>query len=150
MKKTLQLHDNRTKKRKNNAQMILLAGITIAVLIVALSSISVNLSNIGVGLSLEKSISPLEEYINVRHIFINVFNNSCGGHNDTNIVWSAFNYTKNVLFGIEMRYGNYFDAELRNIDYYNEDTLDVSVCLKLICKNTRIEEEIRIPIWIKI
>jgi hypothetical protein len=150
MKKILQLYNNRTKKRKNNAQMILLAGVMITVLVIVLSSISANLSNIGVGLSLERSISPREEYTNVRHIFINVFNNSCGGHNDTNIVWHAFNYTKNVLFDIEMRYGNYFDAELRNIDYYDEDALDVSVCLKLICKSTRIEEEIRIPIWIKI
>ena len=144
MKKITRSHYTRTKDRRDDAQMILIAGIMIAVLIIALSSITVNLSNVGVELSLERSISPLEEFMNIRHVFITVFNNSCGGHKDN--IEHAFNYTKNVLFNIEMRYGNYFDAELRNYDVGNSVA---SIYLKLICKNTRIEEEIRIPIWIK-
>ena len=142
MKKTPGSNNGHTKDRESNAQMILLTGVMIAVLIIAMSSISVNLANVGVELSLERSISPLDEYINVRHIFINVFNNSCAGHSDDDIVWSSFSYTKKILSNIEIRYGNYFNAELD----YNEGTSVASVYLSLICKNTCIEEEIRMQI----
>ena len=148
MIKKIDLNSKNIKNKENNAQMIILAGITIAVLIVSLAAISANVSNIGIGLSFERSISPLEEYENLRHVFINVFNSSCAGRNNQYMIREAFNYTKNVLSKIEIRYGNYFSAELKDIETYHANTLDVTANLKLISKNTRIEEEIRIPIRI--
>jgi len=47
-----------------------------------------------------------------------------------------------------MKYSNYFDATLIKISYYRTNFLNATVDLKLICKNTIIEEEINIPIWV--
>lgn len=149
----------RNRNLKNdNAQMILIAGVIISVSIITLSSISSNISNVGVELSFETSITPLEEYINVREVFVDVFKSSCGGHNDTEIIQNAFNHVKNILFNVEMRYGNFFTAEIRDIRYASpnithmpinsNEFLQITVFLKLTIKQTKIEEEIKIPIEI--
>lgn len=131
---------------KNKAQMILMAGIMISVLVIALATMTGNLANIGVDLSLKRSTSPLDEYINVRDVFIKTFNDTCAGRTDKTIVWSALNYTKRTLFDIEIKRGNYFDADLQRISYYGTDKVEAVVLIELICQKTHIEENIRIPL----
>lgn len=134
--------------KKNDGQMILLAGITISILIILLVTISMYLANIEVSLSFDKNIDPLGEYINVREVFIKVFNNSCAGYNDTDTIYYAFNHTKRNMFEIEMKYGNYFDAQIIKITNLKTNYLNVTVNLELICKQTTIEERINVPVWV--
>lgn len=135
-------------KNNNDSQMILLAGIMITILVLSMSIISINLSTVGANLSLEKSISPLDEYMNLRTVFLKVFNISCNKKTDNHLVHQAFNYTKNTLFKMEARYGYYFDAEIVEIKDYDDDYLNVTANFRFICKNTVIEEQIRIPVFV--
>ena len=133
---------------KNESQMILLAGITISILVILLASTSAYISNINSTFYFDRSVGTLDEYLNIKEVFIKVFNKSCNGNNDTSYIQTAFNNTRGKLSKIEIRYGNYFNANLIRIENYKTNFLNASVNLKLICKNTVIEERIEIPIWI--
>jgi len=148
MKKTINKNITISSNRKNQSQMILLAGITISILVILLASTSAYLSNINATFYFDRSVNPLNEYLNVKEVFIKVFNKSCNGVNDTNYIQNSFNNTGDVLSKIEIRYGNYFNAELIKIENYKPNFLNASVDLKLICKNTAIEERIEVPIWV--
>jgi len=130
-------------RRNNKAQLILMSGVLISASIVIMAIISINLANTGVKLSFEKGLSPLDEYKNLREVFINVFNQSCKG--DIELINQAFNYTKNTLSNIEMKYGNYLNAKIKNIQS-TKDGVNVVFNLKLICKKTIIEEDIKVYI----
>ncbi len=134
--------------RKKDSQMILLAGITISILVILLASTSAYISNINATFSFDRGVNALDEYLNVKEVFIKVFNKSCNGGNDTNYIQNVFNNTRNTLSKIEIRYGNYFNAKLIRIENYKTNFLNAVVNLKLICKNTVIEERIEIPIWV--
>jgi len=134
--------------RKKESQMILLAGITISILVILLASTSAYLSNINATFYFDRSVNPLDEYLNVKEVFIKVFNTSCNGINNSSYIQNAFNNTEDKLSRIEIRYGNYFNAELISIENYKTDFLNATVNLELICKNTIIEEKIEIPIWV--
>lgn len=137
-------------KLNNNAQMILLAGIMITILILSITAIFINLSNIGVNLSLEESSSELDEYTSVRSVFMKVFNQSCNRLNDYTMINQAFNYTKQTLFDIELRYGNYLNAELVQIKDYDDNQLNVTINLNFITSRTVIDEKISIPVYVNI
>ena len=129
-------------RRNNKAQLILMSGVLISASIVIMAIMSINLANTGVKLSFEKGLSPLEEYKNLREVFINVFNQSCTG--DIESISQAFNYTKNTLSNIEIRYGNYFNARIKNIQSSTGDGVEVLFHLELICKKTVIDEDIKV------
>ena len=135
-------------KKEDKAQMILLSGFIISVAIITLASISSSISNVGTELSFETSTTPLDEYINVRDVFIKTFKNSCNGINDTDFIINSFNHIERRLFNIEMRYGNYFTADFLELKNYNNNTLQAIIEFKLVCKKTAIQEEIKIPISI--
>lgn len=137
-------------KLNNNAQMILLAGIMITILLLSITAIFINLSNIGVTLSLEESSSELDEYTSVRSVFMKVFNQSCNRLNDYTMINQAFNYTKQTLFDIELRYGNYLNAELVQIKDYDDNQLNVTINLNFITSRTVIDEKISIPVYVNI
>jgi hypothetical protein len=134
--------------KNKDSQMILLAGIMITILVLSMSIVSINLSNVGVSLSLEKNISPLEEYKNLRTVFTKVFNASCSKNSDPILVEQAFEYTKNTLFQMAVRRGFYFEAELINIQNYDSNHLNVTANLNFVCSNTVIEEQIRTPVYV--
>lgn len=137
-------------KLRNNldSQMILLSGVMIAILILSMSIVSINLSRIGTDLSLEKNISPLDEYINIRTTFLRVFNISCGRNNDSSMIRQAFNYTEVTLLKIDARYGHYFDASIVEIKVYDDRYLNVTADFKFVCSNTVIEERVNIPVYV--
>ena len=133
----------------DRAQMLLVAGIVMSVSIILVSIIATNLSNVGLSLTMERSASLLQEYRNLRYVFSVVFNNSCGGYY-SNLLY-AFNYTKNALFDIEARHGNYFDASINKMVFYNDSTpryVDVYVHLSLTHESSHVEEMVKIPVWI--
>ena len=133
---------------KNDGQMILLAGITISVLIVVLASVPIYLSNTSVSVSYDENAGSLSEYLNVREIFIKTFNESCAGYNDTEVIYYKFNFTEKTIKDIELKYGNYFEADILAVSELKTNYLNVAANFKLICENTKIEEKINIPVWV--
>ena len=157
----LQIAKRKNTNKKNEAQMILLAGITISILIVMLAAVAANLSTYETSLSFEMNINPLEEYLNAREVFIDVFKETCNcegltGDDLTNATTTAFNHTTKTLANIQIEYGNYFTAELTEIvaGDYDPDPAgapiykEVDVHITLIIKDATIEEDIRIPVLI--
>jgi len=133
----------------DRAQMLLVAGIVMSVSIILASLIATNLSNVGFSLTMERSTSLLQEYRNIRYVFSVVLNNSCDGYY-SNLLY-AFNYTKNALFDIEVRHGNYFDASINKMVFHNDSTpkyVDVYVYLSLTHESSHVEEIVRMPVWI--
>jgi hypothetical protein len=134
----------------DRAQMLLVAGIVMSVSIILASLIATNLSNVGLSLTMERSTSLLQEYRNVRYVFITILNETCNGY-PSNIRY-AFNYTRDALFDIETRHGNYFIAELQKIVFFNESAskyANVYVYLSLTHEDSHVDESFAIPVWIR-
>ena len=141
------LHNNRGGER---AQMLLVAGIVMSVSIILASIIATNLSNVGLSLTMERSTSLLQEYRNIRYVFITVLNETCNGY-PSNIRY-AFNYTRDALFDIETRHGNYFNAQFQKIKFFNESEYkyaNVYVYLSLTHESSHVDESLAIPIWVR-
>ena len=161
MKKNNIIQKTILKNTNNNAQMILLAGITISILIIMLSSVAANISNYDATLSYEINVNPLEEYLNAREVFISVFKETCNcegltGDDLTDAITNAFDHTTKTLANIQIKYGYYFTAEISDPPFEDYDPepvgpplyKEVGVHIRLIIKETTIEEDIRIPILI--
>jgi len=134
----------------DRAQMLLVAGIVMSVSIILASIIATNLSNVGLSLTMERSTSLLQEYRNIRYVFVTILNETCNGY-PSNIRY-AFNYTTDALFDIETRHGNYFTAELQKIEFFNESAYryaNVYVYLSLTHENSHVDESFAIPIWVR-
>jgi len=134
----------------DRAQMLLVAGIVMSVSIILASIIATNLSNVGLSLTMERSTSLLQEYRNIRYVFITVLNETCNGY-PSNIRY-AFNYTRDALFDIETRHGNYFNAQFQKIKFFNESEYkyaNVYVYLSLTHESSHVDESLAIPVWIR-
>lgn len=124
-------------------QMLLIAGVLMVVMAVAISAISINLSNVGMQLSMEKTSSVLQEFRNVRKNFGLALDENINGEN----VQEGFKATKDGFFELEMRHGNFFDASLEKRLYtYDGDLEYLLVNLTLSSGDAHIKEEIEYPI----
>lgn len=134
---------------KGKAQMILLAGIIIAVTIATMGVIVSSISGARVTAILEKPNPIFLEYKSLRDNFKELFIESCKqrGFTDEDIE-KAFNYTKNALGRIEYRYGRFMDAELLRIsdDGY---TIYAYFNLTLSSLGGSVTETISMPLYVR-
>ena len=130
-------------QRGGKAQMLLFAGIIIAVSVIALSVISINLSNIDINIVTEKSYSILPEYFNLREKFAFALKDRIDNNYTVSWIREVFNSTKNAFSLVEMRHGNIFDASLKNIRYDGVGKpVAIVVSLNLISENMNICEDV--------
>lgn len=113
------------------AQMLLLAGIIIAVTIASMGIIVGSLSEAKITGMISKPNPIYSEFRSFRHSFKALFGYSWAQTEyDIDKIHSAFNYAKNALNSIELRYGIQIDAELISFEIIG-DTAYVSMNLTL-------------------
>ncbi len=140
-RKVINSHAINGHGRGEKGEMILILAITIAISVMVLSVVAVNLSNIQIKLPSERSTSLVPEYKDVRESFGDMLEYSIGNSTDQNYINRVFDSTKNTFSNIEIKYGNYFNAELKDIDGEN-----LVVDLLLGNTDTVISEEVKYKI----
>lgn len=151
---------NKTKSsRKNSSQMIILMGIILAIAIFVVSGISADIINLDVVISNERAalLSPEFDYIKdnfgtslnynlIDNVEVEVNINNLTFKGNINNITSAFIKTRNEFTALELRYGNFFDADLNKCWYSHRDdekhVYYVSINLVLEDEKTRIDEDV--------
>ena len=127
-------------KKENNAQMITLLGIIIAVSVIVLSSLASEIANIDFVVTNRESTSLTSEFAEIKESFglslnYNLINITIGNETrgvienetyligDLDLIDDAFNNTKNDFFKIYLIYGIIFDAELKDHWFSHEETI---------------------------
>jgi len=143
---------NRSLKKQNEGQLLLIAGITLSISIITLSSVAVNLSSIS--LPVEKSLTLKSEYDNIRKEFgIALKDNlkdKIGLGSSDEIIKAYFNDVRNTfVFYIESFYDVYFDAELDEdfLKYYNLPISEIRVTITLSNEDEYIKEVVSYYIY---
>ena len=116
------------KNSKNEAQLLLLAGIFISVSIVALSSVIVSLVDADV--SIDETSYIKSDYDNVRKEFGMALKDKLGDsdYSESSII-THFNNTRDTfIFFIESLNGNYFNAEYLEPIYNDNNELTGIKC----------------------
>jgi len=107
-----QLSDRYNEK----AQLLVLTGVTICVLIITSYGAIVSMSSVNV--PLDKSSFVKSEFDNVRTDFGLVLQDQLHGKmNDLDFVRMCFNHTRDLFVFAEAQYNNYFNAEFIEITY---------------------------------
>lgn len=123
------------KKDKDDAQLLLLAGIAISVSIIALASIAISLSSIST--PIDKSTFIKSDYDNIRKEFGVALQERLEGKLDynENLIRLYFNHTKDMfIFFVESIEGNTFDAEYQGLTY-TTDQIAKGIGVKLSMGN---------------
>ncbi|MCK4364743.1 MAG: hypothetical protein KAW45_01695 [Thermoplasmatales archaeon] len=140
---------NKIKKNsKNDAQLLLLAGIFLSVSIVALSSVMVSLVNADVSIDETSFIKP--DYDNVRKEFGMALKDKLEGKLDysESSVIAYFNDTRDIfVFFIESLNGNYFNAEYLGLARVGDEIVGITCFLKLGNDNEFVSEIITYDIY---
>jgi len=134
--------------KKNNAQLLLLGGIMISIILIASASIAISLSNISI--PLDKTSSIKTDYDNIRKEFgialkdnINQYLLTFDSVNALKLTKIHFEDIKNTfVFFIENFNDNYFDAEIVNDDWKDDVTGVITVKLTLSDSDETIQEEV--------
>jgi len=135
-------------KTDNNAQMLIIASITIAVLIVALGAITASLSNVSVNLPREKSYAIYSKYLDIREKFGTALYQRLYSVSNEDMILSIFSDTFHEFYSLVNRYGYYFDAEFIEITYGYDDQLDsIKVKLSYSSDISSVNEEVEYNIW---
>jgi len=104
---------------KEKAQMLLLAGIIIAVTIASMGIIVGSISGARVTAIMEKPNPIFSEYNSLRSNFKILFDyNWRSVGYDANEIYDVFNYTIDTLNKMESRYGRHVDGEVISIKIY--------------------------------
>jgi len=140
------VYANHRSIRRGCAQMLLAAGIVIAVSVIIVSVLSVRLSEVGVELYSGKGFSILEEFRNVRDKFGLALSDRIPEGTSPNEIYTIFNETKNAFYTAETRYGFYFDCVLNNIVFVDENVVGVNVTLTLMHQDAKMVEDIIYPV----
>jgi len=139
----------RNLKNQNNAQLLLLAGITISITIITLSTVAANLST-NATVPFDKTSFIKTDYNNIRSEFgkalrDNLYNKLEYSESSVRrLIWKHFNYTKeNFIFYIETIRGNSFNVELLEFRKdHNEDIYGILIRLTMSNGEEFITEDI--------
>jgi len=133
---------------KDDAQLLLLAGIFLSVAIITLASITVTLANVDI--SIDKTSFIKSDYDNVRKEFGAALKDRLSGKlsfGDT-LIFTYFNDTRDIfVFFIESLSGNYFDAEYKGLTYTNDEPDGIICFLKFGNGNEFVSEVISYDIY---
>jgi len=133
---------------KDDAQLLLLAGIFLCVAIVALASVMSSLANVDI--SIDKTSFIKSDYDNVRKEFGVALKDRLGdklNYEDASIL-TYFNATRDIfVFFVGTLNGNYFDAEYRGLTYTNDEPDGIICFLKLGNGNEYVSEVINYDIY---
>jgi hypothetical protein len=131
-------------EKNDDAQLLLMASVIMAVSIIVLAAITASLSNIGVLPA--KSSSIPSEFSVLREKFGIALQEAMGSNFEEmvedDLVDDYFDHVKNIFSFIEGRHNNYFNAELKNILYTNDRADGLNVCLTLNNEDESIYEEV--------
>ena len=141
MKKTVNKTSNVCYASNNKAQLILIAGITICVLIIVASAATVSMIDSFV--PIEESSSIKSEYDNVRNKFGNSLKDHLEGRMETADVDYWFNVSKSLFSFAEGRHNYFFDAKIISLTSTSGEKLDgMIVEITLSDKNDNICEQV--------
>ena len=133
-------------RKKNDGQLLLLAGIVISVSIIAFASITANLST-SIGVPIDKTSALKSSYDNIRKEFGIALMYRLEGRLDyskasvENLVNLYFNETKEIfVFYIESLNDNYFDAKFLDLIYNDGKITGMSVLLTVGTDNEYLQE----------
>ncbi len=160
-KNNLVNYKNRESSNSDNAQMILLMGILLAISVILISSIGADIADLDIGISTERSSSLLTEFIHIQNAFGPSFNYNLVDLNISTIplqvifygnmtnenITEAFNKTRNKFYILELQHDILFDAYLNDYWYttHNIDgtlTYSADVTLELDNGLTKISRDI--------
>ncbi len=109
--------------RRKNGQMIMLMGITLAILVFVLSSLAAEISNLDTVITSERSKSILPEFDSIKETFGTALNYNLVDIIESNgelilsgnisTLEEAFNQTRDEYYLLELQYDVFFDAELQ-------------------------------------
>jgi len=135
------------KQYDNNAQMLIVASITISVLIVVLGVVTATLSNISVNLPRERSYAIYSDYIDFREKFGTALNQRMNSI-PVESIKDEFNNIRFEFTNIANRYGYFFNAEYIGLNYdYYEDLDSLKVILTFRSDSSGITEEVEYDVW---
>ena len=120
-------------RMNNQAQLITILGIVIAISIFIISSLAAEIANIDFVVSSGDSISLSTEFKNIKDTFvktlnyniikeINIFNNESYLEGDIDYLGTAFNQTKDEYYNLSLHHGILFDAYL-NYSWYSHEEI---------------------------
>ena len=131
---------NKINRKKNNAQMIALMGIILAISVFVIASLAAEIANIDFIASTGESTSLSTEFNNIKDTFgvtlnYNLIDNLKIGTSDPdgyeedesylegnlNNIRTAFNQTRGEYFDLSFRHGIFFDAKLENYWWLGND-----------------------------
>ena len=127
MNKEIKSKEHHTIFKDDEAQLLVLTGVTICVLIIVSYGAIISMSSINV--PLDKSSFIKSEFDNVRTEFGLVLHDQLHGKmNDIDFVRMCFNHTRDLFAFAEAQHNNYFNAEFINVTY-TMDTPDGIVAI---------------------
>lgn len=144
------------KAAKENAQMITLLGIILAISVIALSSLSSEIANIDFVVTTTQSSTIVNEFEMIKTTFGSSLNYNLAdvvdGDADGNTtlegniddIENSFEQTKLEYFNLELMRGNLFDANLTGywFTYEGDDRYNVEVTLMLDDGSNSITEDV--------
>lgn len=136
------------KYAKDDAQLLLLAGIFLSVAIVTLASVTSSLANADI--SIDKTSFIKSEYDNVRKEFGIALKDALSGKliYDEDLIQTYFDETRDTfIFFVESLNGNYFDAEYKGLTYTNDEADGIICLLKLGNGKEYVSETIEYDIY---
>lgn len=134
--------------KNNNAQILIVASIIIAVMLVTIGVITANLSNVNVNLPSEKSYSIYNNYIDIRQKFGTALYQRLYYVSNDEMIESYFDDVAYEFSNIVNRHGNYFYAEFVSITYtYNDYHDGIIVKIGYRSDTSSIDEEVEYNIW---
>lgn len=123
------------------AQILMIGGIIMCVMIVLSSVASISLTNIAV--SIDKTTFIKSEFECVKDKFGLLLNDRLSGKlNNITFIYSSFNYSRDLLSFAEARHNNYFNAEFVEMTYTADEADGMIVDIILSNKNDYIKERV--------
>jgi hypothetical protein len=118
--------------KEDNAQLLLIGGITICILIILSSAAIVSMS--GVNIPIDKTSFIKGEYDNIRSKLYQVLKHNLENRlDDEEYVMSIFNYARDQFSFAEARHDMYFHAEF--LDFYYISDQPKGIITKLTLRN---------------
>ena len=136
-------------QRNEGGQLMIIMGITLAVVIILTASIITGLQNMNVDIPRERTQNILPEYLDIRQKFgIALYNNIGPIYTNEQMILSKFNQTRDNFITLEYRYGVFFNAEYKGLTYnvYGEPT-GIKAQLIMEYESKKICEEINYDLW---
>lgn len=140
------------RMRRQKAQLILLAAITIAVSIVAMSLIANNLMNVGIKTYKKEQASLFRRYNSIRSIFLRTISSAIGSmtYVSNDDIYRVVNTTRDKISLLESRYGYNFNVEVTGIEKNintKPQTLYVDMRMSLSSGDSYIDEDMSYLLW---